>query len=109
MKDALVQAALSYKNLLDTEYEFRFGISSRKMVITLISSTKGEFLHTIGLHHLKIYLISTNLNILGINDRYTVITSDGWIMTNIMEWRYSFFIGSDAVRKISETVISDMQ
>lgn len=53
MKDALVQAALSYKNLLDTEYEFRLGTSSRKMVITLISSTKGEFLHTIGLHHLE--------------------------------------------------------
>lgn len=53
MKDALVQAAMSYKKLLDREYEFRLGTSSRKMLVTLISSTKGEFLHTIGLHHLE--------------------------------------------------------
>jgi hypothetical protein len=53
MKDALVQAALSYKELLDTEYEFKLGTSSRKMIVTLISSTKGEFLHTVGLHHLE--------------------------------------------------------
>lgn len=53
MKDALVQAALSYKELLDSEYEFKLGTNSRKMVVTLISSTKGEFIHTIGLHHLE--------------------------------------------------------
>ncbi len=51
--DILVQAALSYQKILSREYVFRLGNKSRTMIISLISSTKGEFIHTVGLHHLQ--------------------------------------------------------
>ena len=51
--DILRQAALSYQKILGREYVFRLGTKSRTMIISLISSTKGEFIHTVGLHHLQ--------------------------------------------------------
>lgn len=51
--DILRQAALSYQKILGCEYVFRLGTKSRTMIISLISSTKGEFIHTVGLHHLQ--------------------------------------------------------
>lgn len=54
--------------------------------------------------HKVIYSISTSINNLGIKSKSTGMTEDGWLIMNIMDWRYSFYIGTDAVSEFGKTV-----
>lgn len=50
------------------------------------------------------FKILTGIDELGIVNKTTTLTEDGWLLMNIMEWGYSFYIGTDAVEKFAETV-----
>ena len=52
--------------------------------------------------HRRLFSVSANVDILGINNKSLAITEDGYITTNIMECGYAFFIGTDRSQEIAD-------
>lgn len=53
-------------------------------------------------YHKPLFSVSTNVDILGIRNKSLKITEDGYLMTNIMEWGYVFFIGEETAAEIAQ-------
>ena len=52
--------------------------------------------------HTTILSFSVNVGLLGIYNKSFTITEDGYLITNIMEWKYTFYIGADKANELAE-------
>ncbi|MGB4090586.1 MAG: hypothetical protein WBK46_01420 [Ruminococcus flavefaciens] len=55
-------------------------------------------------HHKNIVSFSANIPILGVNNKSIALTDDGYLITNIMEYGYSFYIGEEKVNEFCKQI-----
>lgn len=52
--------------------------------------------------HRNLFSIITNIDMLGIKNKSFSVTDDGYIITNIMDWKYTFYIGTDKAKELAD-------
>ena len=50
----------------------------------------------------KLFRVSVNVELLGIQNKYLAVTKEGYIETNLMEWCFTFYIGADKAQGITD-------
>lgn len=55
-------------------------------------------------HHKNIVSFSAGIPILGVNNKSIALTDDGYLITNIMEYGYSFYIGEEKVNEFCQQI-----
>lgn len=50
----------------------------------------------------KLFRVSVNVELLGIQNKYLAVTKEGYIETNLMEWCFTFYIGTDKAQEIAD-------
>ena len=50
----------------------------------------------------KLFCVSVNVELLGIQNKYLAVTKEGDIETNLMEWCFTFYIGADKAQEIAD-------
>ena len=55
-------------------------------------------------YHKPLFSVSVSIELLGIHNKSMKFTEDGYMTTNLMEWGYSFYIGTERVQEIAAAV-----
>lgn len=55
-------------------------------------------------YHKPLFSVSTNIDLLGITNKSLKVTEDGYLITNIMEWGYAFYIGEETATELAEAL-----
>lgn len=50
----------------------------------------------------KLITFGTNIKLLGVFSKFITISDNGYLITNILEWRYNFYIGEDKANQFCE-------
>ncbi len=73
--------------------------NTQEVLLTLFNSCR-EVRNEIDYPHHKIMVsFSTDIPILGVNNKSMAFTNDGYLITNIMDYGYSFYIGEEKVNE----------
>ncbi len=74
----------------------------RELLMDLLNDHRGLPRIEDDTYHKPLFSVSTNVDVLGIRNKSLKITEDGYLMTNIMEWGYTFFIGEETAAEIAQ-------
>lgn len=78
--------------------------NTREVLLTLLNSCREVRNTDDYSHHKRIISFSTDIPILGVNNKLMALTKDGYFITNIMEYGYSFYIGEEKVNEFCKQI-----
>ena len=98
MDDIDIENTLSINNMY-VNGDAVISDNAQEVLLTLFNNCR-EVQNTDDYSHHKIMIsFSTDIPILGVNNKSMALTKDGYIITNIMEYGYSFYIGEEKVNE----------
>ena len=78
--------------------------NAREVLLTLFNSCREVQNTDDYSHHKNIVSFSAGIPILGVNNKSIALTDDGYLITNIMEYGYSFYIGEENVNEFCKQI-----
>lgn len=78
--------------------------NAREVLLTLFNSCREVQNTDDYSHHKNIVSFSAGIPILGVNNKSIALTDDGFLITNIMEYGYSFYIGEEKVNEFCKQI-----
>ncbi len=78
--------------------------NAREVLLTLFNSCREVQNTDDYSHHKNIVSFSAGIPILGVNNKSIALTDDGYLITNIMEYGYSFYIGEEKVNEFCKQI-----
>lgn len=78
--------------------------NAREVLLTLFNSCREVRNIANPSHHKYIVSFSAGIPILGVNNKSMALTDDGYLITNIMEYGYSFYIGEEKVNEFCKHI-----
>ena len=78
--------------------------NAREVLLTLFNNCREVRNIADPSHHKYIVSFSAGIPILGVNNKSIALTDDGFLITNIMEYGYSFYIGEEKVNEFCKQI-----
>lgn len=76
----------------------------RSLLMELLNTHRETAREENDSHHKPLFGVSTNIDLLGITNKSLRVTEDGYLITNIMERGYAFYLGEDTTASLAQAL-----